>query len=510
MSKTCTKRYASLLDTEHLKGDLKGKSIRGGLSSMTAEVLSSVLRIGSTVALARMLLPEDFGLISMVTALTVFAERFKDLGLDVATVQRREITHEQVSTLFWINVGIGLIIMFTVAALSPAVAWFYNNQCLIAITLALSISFLFGGLSIQHLALLRRQMRFAPLAWIQVVSTALSVALGIALAWRGFVYWALVWKEVSRPAFMAGGAWLMCRWRPGVPKLRSGIGSMVRLGRDVTGFNVVYFLSRSLDQILIGRFWGAGSLGLYRQAYQLLMMPMTQVIYPLNSVAVPALTSLQDEPEKFRRYYGKAVSILSFATMPVVVYIGIFSDNFVRLLLGDRWIQSAGILRALAIGAFIQPIANTCGLVMVSCGKTKRYFWWGAMNAISAIVAFGVGIFWGPIGVAIAYAVVTYAILIPCSLYAFKDTPISISLFFRSVSSAAVSSLMMGLLLVVIQCKTSFLGNITEMVVSLFLAIIVYCGVWLLLPEGIQQLREYLSYPLALFRPAPSSARKNT
>lgn len=507
-SKISTKKYHHIFDTETLKNDLKGKSIRGGLNTMAAESFSFVMRIASTAVLARILMPEHFGLIGMVTALTVFAERFKDLGLSDSTVQRKEITHEQVSTLFWINLSVCTFIMLTIAALSHLFAWFYGEPRLVMISLALSSSFFFGGLTIQHQALLRRQMRFVSLAWIQILSTALSITVGISLALKGYAHWALVWKEVTTSMFTAIGTWLMCHWWPGLPARSSETGSMLRFGRNVTGFNIIYFLSRNLDKILIGRFWGADALGFYRQAYQLILMPINQLEFPFRYVAMPALSTLQNEPEKYRQYYKKIISILSFVSMPVVMYLGIFSENVIRLILGDRWLGAALIFRILAIGAFIQPVVVTCGIVMVTCGKTKQYFWWGVMNAALLIAALCLGMPWGPIGIAAAYPIANYALLITALFYGFRDTPISIRLFIKAISSAVLCSFIMAIVLILSAQKIALLSRPAGLPASILLAITAYCGAWLLLPEGKQRLIEYFSYPFVAFKFAPSFRKR--
>lgn len=507
--KITTKKYNNLFDTEHLKHDLKNKSIQGGISTMAGESISLALRIGSMVVLARILMPEHFGLIAMVMALTDIVERFKDFGLSSATVQRKEINHEQVSTLFWINLGIGILIMLSVAALSQVIVWFYKDRRLFGITLALSSSFLFGGLAVQHHALLRRQMRFNILAWINILSNTLSIALAIALAWQGYGYWALVWKEVSRAVFIAAGLWLMCRWRPSFPKRIPGIGSMLRFGRDITGFNITHFFSQSLDKILIGKFWGAGPLGFYKEAYQLINLPIKQIQFSSDYVSESTLSTLQNEYDKYRRYYKKIISILSFAYMPLVTYICIFSENIILLILGKKWIESAAICRILAIAAFILPVANTCGTVMITCGKTKRYLWWGVMNATCVSIAFFIGVKWGTIGVAIAYVVNTYVILIPSLWYCFRNTPVSISLFLQAISLPILSSIMMGALLILCFQNIGPLSNFVEIILSLLLTPFIYSGVWLLLPGGKKKLIEYFSYPLTTFKLVPSFMKKN-
>ena len=240
----------SFRDVQDLKSDLGGRSLRGGSSLVMSEIGCNVFRLLGTVVLARLLTPEHFGLVGMVTALTAFAEMFKDLGLGTATIQKKEITHEQISTLFWVNAGAGIALMLVLAAAAPLISWFYHDTRLIWITIAISSTFLFGGLTIQHQALLRRQMHFSRLAFITVLSTGLSTVIGIAMAWQGFEYWALVWKEASRAIIQAGATWALSHWLPGLPRRGTGVRTMLQTGSHVTGFNILVFASRSLDQEL--------------------------------------------------------------------------------------------------------------------------------------------------------------------------------------------------------------------------------------------------------------------
>src|SRR3974390_510292 len=185
-------QISDALSTDHLHADLKGRSVRGGLLTLISQGSQFVLQTVSTVALARLLVPADFGLVAMVTAVTGLASAFADFGLSEATIQRKEITHEQVSMLFWINVAIGLVLTLITAALGPVLAQFYREPRLVAITLLMSLNFLLGGLRVQPNALLKRQMRFSALAWRDIASYAVAVPVGITMAWRGAGYWALV------------------------------------------------------------------------------------------------------------------------------------------------------------------------------------------------------------------------------------------------------------------------------------------------------------------------------
>lgn len=175
-------QIVDLLSTAHLHADLKGRSVRGGLMTLSSQGAQFVMQSVSTVVLARLLTPADFGLVAMVTAITGLGQAFADFGLSEATIQRQEINHEQVSTLFWINVGIGLALMLAAITLAPIMAWFYHEPRLKAITFVVSFTFLFGGLRVQHNALLKRQMRFRALALRDIAAYALAVPLAIIMA----------------------------------------------------------------------------------------------------------------------------------------------------------------------------------------------------------------------------------------------------------------------------------------------------------------------------------------
>ena len=499
-------QYDHLFETEHLREQLMDKAVRGGLSIMTAQGASLLLRTGSMLILARLLMPEHFGLIGMVTAITTIAERFKDLGLSTVTVQQNKITHEQVSALFWINLGFGTLLMAIISTLAWVIAGFFGDDRLVGITLAISSSFFLGGLTVQHEALLRRQMRFGKLAWIQVVAEGLSLALGIGLAWQGFEYWSLVWKEVARSTFVAAGTWLTCRWWPGLPARATGLGRMLRFGRDISGFNLVTFLSQNLDGILLGKFWGAGPLGIYRQARQMISMLQGQLHFPVDVVAYPTLSALQNDPAKYSTYLRNIVSVLAFAVMPLVTYLAIFSDTLVRVLLGEKWMASALIFRILALAALLWPPASTRHLVLITCGKTMRNFWYSVMSALLLTLAFSIGTFWGPIGVATAYTITAYVWILPSLWYCLRDTPVSIRGILRAVCVPALCSFVMGLLLLLASPELSKLGSL-EIPLSLGLAVLSYFGVWLLFPGGMRTLTEYFTYPLLSLRGRVGSDR---
>ncbi|MFH1719650.1 MAG: lipopolysaccharide biosynthesis protein [Planctomycetota bacterium] len=434
----------NFFDTEHLKADLKGRSVRGGAVTIGAQWTKFCLQTASTVVLARLLTPQDFGLIAMVMVITGFVERFKDMGLSAATVQKAEISHDQISTLFWINVAISFVIMLIAAALAPAITWFYGEPKLTWITIALACGIIFGGLTVQHQALLRRQMRFGTLAVIDIVSIAAGVLAGIIAACYGLRYWALVIMHLANPIMRVAVTWIICPWRPGMPVRRSGVREMLAFGGHLTGFNLLNYFARNADNLLIGKFWGAGQLGLYSKAYGLLMLPIGQITAPISAVAVPTLSRLQDDPERYRRYYYRAISTIAFITMPLVAMLAALSHEVIMIVLGHQWVGASPIFKVLAFAAIVQPVVGTVGWVYVSLGRTKRMMYWSFIAVPLIVLSFAIGLPWGALGVAIAYTVCILTVnTVPCLAYAFRDSPITVVDFFKAISYPAATAVVM-------------------------------------------------------------------
>jgi O-antigen/teichoic acid export membrane protein len=430
--------------TDHLQADLVGRSVRGGAVTMASQALKFALGLGSTVVLARLLTPKDYGLIGMVTAVTGFVIMFKDLGLSQATVQRDEITHEQISALFWLNVALSIGALGLTCALAPAIAWFYHEPRLTAITVGLAGAFIFSGLSVQHQALLQRQMRFGALAAIDIVAMVTGITVAIVMAAYGARYWALVANQVVMALVVASGVWIVCRWRPRLAIRRSGVRSLLSFGGYLTGSNVVNYVARNLDNVLIGWRWGAQPLGLYSRAYNLLLLPLRQINVPITAVAMPGLSRLQHDPARFRRYYLEALTLIISVTMPIIVPMILLSDELVLLVLGEQWRGAAVIFRLLGISALAQPICNTVGWLYMPTGRTERMFKWTIAGSLVCALAFAVGLHWGARGVALCYAVAMMLQLWPCMHYATRGLSISTRDIFGAALLPLVASVIAG------------------------------------------------------------------
>ena len=478
-------------NTDHLKADLKGRSVRGGAVTMAAQVSKFVLQMGSTVVLARLLAPEDYGLIGMVTVVIGFAGLFKDLGLSTATIQKAEINHKQVSTLFWINFAISCATGLIVVGLAPVVAWFYKEPRLTWITLALASSFIFGGLTVQHQALLRRQMSFTSLAKIEIISMLAGIVTAIISAWYGLGYWALVLQQIATAIANAVGVWIACSWRPGAPLRRSGIRSMLAFGGNLTGFNIVNYFSRNLDNVLIGQYWGPQQLGLYAQAYKLVLLPIQQINSPMTKVALPALSSLQSEPEKYRKYYYKAILLITTVGMPIVGFMFASADKVILLMLGKQWLDAVPIFRFLMPPAFIGTFNVAGGWVYQSLGRTDRQFRWGIITSAINVAIFLISVRWGAIGVAAAFGLSRPILVIPSIMYCYNGTGLLVRDFVRTLTLPTLASL--GAAVTLIGINHLFLNEINvavSLIIDCIFYFLLYLTIWIIIPNGRYTLSE--------------------
>ena len=331
--------------------DLKRKSVRGGMVTMGAQGISIAIQLTSTVVLARLLSPEDYGVMAMVMAIIGFAGLFRDLGLSSAAIQKKDLTHAQQSNLFWLNVAMGALLTVVVAAASPLVVWFYGKPELLWVTVALSFSFLIGAFGTQHGALLVRKMQFARQAVANIAGAVLGLAISIVFALRGFSYWSLVWGTLF--GGLAGTVLLimLSPFSPGWFSRGSGVRDMLGFGANVTANSIVSYFYRNIDNIIIGKIWGPVELGVYSRAYSLLMLPVNAIKGPLEAVAFSSLCKLQDRPNEFRQYFRTLVRISALLSMPFCGMMLACSAPLIMIALGPQWepVSSIGNFHLLAI-----------------------------------------------------------------------------------------------------------------------------------------------------------------
>ncbi len=393
------------------------------LTSQGAQfVVSSVM----TVVLARLLTPADFGLVAMVTAVTGLAQAFADVGLSEATIQRENITHDQVSALFWINLAVGIGLTLVTIALGPVLARFDRQRQLPHIAFWLSFTFLICGLRVQPDAILKRQMRFKALAIRDIFANAMGVAAAIIMALRGAGYWALVAYPLASNLIQMAASWKLVDWKPGFPSRNAKVGSLVAFGGNVAVSYFMFTVNRSVDKVLVGWYWGAGPLGFYGRACNLLMYPVRQLNAPMASVGIPTFSRLQADPQRFARYYLRSVNLLMWVCAPLFAYLFVAAGPVIALVLGRQWGNAAPVFRMLAISCVTQLLLESTVWLFVSRGQSTGLR--KLLLSISPVImaSFAIGLPFGITGVAISYSVAMLALMPWILKFAFRGTELTL------------------------------------------------------------------------------------
>lgn len=380
--------------------NLADAAARGSGVTLLSQLLRVGLQFASTIVLARLLVPGDFGLVAMAAAVVSLAEVIRDFGLSSAAIQSKTLSDDERTNLFWANTGLGLLCTMLAILAAPLIVLLYGDDRLLTVVFALSASFLIGGLNTQFKADLTRRMRFKALATVDVSCVTIGIVAGVIGALAGMEYWAIILQQLTTTLV----SFLLCaafsRWKPGLPRRGVSIRRFMKFGGGLLGTQAISYVTKNVDSIAIGVVWGAGPLGLYDRAYQLLMTPLNQINAPMTRVALPVLSKIQDETKRYQRYLLKAQLVGAYLTASVFAVSAGLAVPLVAVLFGERWAGVAPIFAILAIGGVFRAIAQISYWMYLSLGLTGaqlRMFL--AVRPIMVVVMLA-GVPWGPIGVA--------------------------------------------------------------------------------------------------------------
>jgi len=446
--------------------------------------------------LARMLTPSDYGLVAMVAVVYQFVAIFSDMGLSISTVQQDKITHQQVSNLFWVNmlVTVGLGILMAIS--SPLIAWFYSDPRITSISLWTAATFPLVGLTLQHYALLRRQMRFATIARIQMASMIVSVSAALIAAYLGIGYWSLIVMNISGLAFSVPMVWIATKWIPGWFAKKQGTRAHIAFGGYLTASNIAGYFFKNMDRILIGKFCSAQELGIYDRAYQLIMMPLSRFIYPLTNLTMPVLSRLQDDPVRYRKVYIEIQEKMCFIIAPLIGVVVAYSDWIIVLILGDQWLDASAIFVWLSLSGMLQATLGLVVNLFISQRRVKEHFYWQIVSATIATISYIIGIPWGAKGVAISFGL--SAVLLDFPLYTWwagRKGPVATFDIVRPVVSFATYGFFLALIFHIFRSMFKFGDSLFVVVTVLTISLLIGYFSYFIVPHT-----RTLAYDLIQYR----------
>jgi PST family polysaccharide transporter len=399
---------------------LRRMAVRGAGATVLSGGIALAIQIVATVVLGRLLTPRDFGLATMVTTFSLLLMNGPANGFIDSLLERKEVTHNLASTLFWINLGIAFGLTLGFAAAGPLMARFYGEQPLTFLTAGFSLTVLFTAVPIIHAALLRRAMQFTALAKNDIIARAVGVFTSIAFALSGWGYWSLVMGACALAVSTAVGVFILCPWMPGPPRRRVGSASTLNFASHISGrFSLNYF-ARNSDNLLVGWRFGAHSLGFYKKAYDLFALSAGQLVSATANVAVSALSRVRDDRPQYIRYVLGAVAVMSFVGMGLAGNLTLVGKDLIRVLLGPNWGTAGVIFTYFAPGIGVMIVYYIHGWIHVSIGRADRWFIWSIVEWVVTFGSFLMFLGYGPEGIAVAWCVTYWVLIIPAMWYAGK------------------------------------------------------------------------------------------
>lgn len=416
--------------------------------------ISQFMRMGTqaitSVILARLLLPEDFGLLGMALVFTGLVAIFNDMGIGSALVHKQDLNQKNLSSIFWFNLLIGALAMLIIILAAPLIASFYGLNSLTSIISVMSISFLFTSLSMVQNSLLLKELRFKKLTILELISTISASLIGISLAFLGYGVWSLVWQNVSMTFIYAALVWITEHWTPQLNFNWKDIKTIIGFSANLSGFSFLNYFSRNADYLLIGKFLGATALGYYTLAYTMMLFPLSNISSVLSKVMFPALSQIQHDNSKFKLFYLKSTKYIAFVSFPMMLGLFAIADEFVLVVFGTKWVPVICLIKVLSIVGLMQSIGTTIGSIYLAKGRTDWMFRWGIFSSIVTVGAIAIGLRWGINGVAVCYAISVLLIIYPSFAIPFRLIDLRFTDFVLNLKKEIATSLIMFVIVMVI------------------------------------------------------------
>ncbi|MCG2659187.1 MAG: MOP flippase family protein [Kiritimatiellae bacterium] len=405
-------------DEYNAMSTFRDKTIKGIGWSVVSQIGQQAISFIIIIILARLLSPREFGLLAMITVITSFASIFVEMGFSAALVQKHDIRQAHLSSVFWLNLVVGLGFTLAFVAVAPIISRFYSEPLLIPLTMFIAANFLLGSLTIVQKTMMTKALDFRRLAIVDIVAVAFSGGFAIVLAYAGFGVWSLAVQTVFLSAITTVMLWKLGKWRPSFVFDWTAIKDLLGFSSNLFGSTLLNYWVRNLDYLLIGRFIGTQSLGIYKNAYSIMLFPLNNISRVISRVMFPSLSLIQHDKAKVRSVYLLATRAIALVTFPLMTGLFVVVESFVLTLFGSQWSGMIPILRVFCLTGLLQSVATLTGNLYLSQGKADLQFRVGLFVHANAIICIVVGLRWGVLGVAIGYTIATMINSFPSLFFA--------------------------------------------------------------------------------------------
>jgi len=344
--------------------------------------------------LARLLRPADYGVMAIAMVVVNLANLLRDMGTSAAVVQRKELPDDAIATIFWLNVVVGVILAIAISVVAKIMVLVFASPNLPPVLWLLALGFPITASSAVHQALLERDSRFKLLARIEIVSSFAGLLVAALLASFHFGVYCLPFQILTSSILSCIQLWVARSWYPKRRFSRDSFRQLLGYSGNLTVFSLINYLARNMDSIVIGKVLGAVQLGIYSQAYRVMLFPLQNMTFVATRALFPILSGRQHDIVEARKIYLKTVTLVVTITAPLMGGMWILRSEFVQVIFGAKWMAVVPVLAWLAPVGFIQSIVSTSGTVFMALGNTDKLMRLGVIATILQVGGFFIGVRW--------------------------------------------------------------------------------------------------------------------
>lgn len=415
------------------------------------KLISQVVSWGVTIAVARMLVPGDYGLMAMATVITGYAEMFSELGLGAAIIQSPKMTRKETSSVFWFAMGVACFFALFCFVAAPITASLFNEPMVIPLTQVVSVLFLLSGLQIVPLNLLKKELSFKQVGIIEMITTIISCLGMLLIAYLGGGVWTLIGGRMIRGCLKVVLVYMYVDWRPSFHFNLAEAKVFIRFGMVVAVGQSFFYMFEKSDRFFAGRAWPAATLGYYTFALQLAQIPTEKIVSLINQVSFSAFSKLQHDNARFRAFYLKAVKLTAALVFPVFIGGFLLGKELITVLLDDQWLPIVFLFKILCLSQIFTALNAINNFVHNARGKPMFGIYINVLLTFTMTLSFFVAVKYGLSAIVIPW-ITTYVVV--CLFWIFftaKSLGISVSQYLQNILHPLVATILMALVVLVVQ-----------------------------------------------------------
>lgn len=370
-----------------------------------SSIISKAIILGGGIILARILTPEDFGLLAMLYIIFEVSSFLMTAGFGLVLIREKSITEEDLSTVFWFNLLVSIILVLLVWILGQRIVDFYNEPRLLWLSRLMSLNLIFSAFGIVQKSIFQRNLFFKKLSIVEVLSSVISIIVAIILAYNNFGYYALGVKYILTSLLATIMLYAFNPWKPKYFIRKKSFAKLFAFGGNVMLLGLVNTVSRNAHQIVIGKFFSVSSLGFFNQGNMLKDNIVNTVSTSISQVIFPILSKIQEDKLKLKNAYSRILAVSSFVIFPLVTIFFFIAKPLIIFLLGVKWEGTVIFFKILLIGAALNHIHKINLNVLKVCGKGSDYLMQGIFRNGITLTAVFIGLKYGAVGIAIGLVI---------------------------------------------------------------------------------------------------------